>query len=242
MTPITPMLTLFDKPKEPTIPQASLGENVNAMPGVAGYWAYSLVRAPHKDKSAGKILEFLRVEISARYAKIGGTTYCNVFAHDYCHLRGVYLPRVWWGVDVLARVKMGKLPAPTDALYGKTVFELNANSLCTWLANYGRFFGWEYLGAEEQDQAQAAVNAGAVGVICAQRKELSKPGHISCIVPEVMLPEQRAYRKEGKVIAPLQAQAGAVNFTYGHNLNGGIPWQHASVFRSWGIWINKGKP
>jgi hypothetical protein len=25
-----------------------------------------------------------------------GTTFCNVYAHDYCFLANVYLPRVWW--------------------------------------------------------------------------------------------------------------------------------------------------
>jgi hypothetical protein len=43
-----------------------------------------------------------------RYKPIPNATFCNIYAHDYCHLAGVYLPRVWWSaaaIEKLARAK-----------------------------------------------------------------------------------------------------------------------------------------
>lgn len=217
--------------------EATLGESFNASPDLAGAWAYSLVRTKYPARNGAEALAHLKVETSPRYQKRGLTTYCNIFAHDYCHLLGVYLPRVWWSSEAVTRLARGE---DIKGEYGKTLFELNANSLYTWLVTFGKAFGWMYIQPNDGEEAQGRVNLGSVGVICAQRKELAKPGHISCIVPEVPEPRQQmAYRRAGKILAPLQAQAGVMNFSYGHNLISGLtPWQHSSVFHAWGMWTN----
>ena len=44
------------------------------------------------------IVDYLAVDKPShvRYQPHDGLTFCNIYAHDYCHLAGVYLPRVWW--------------------------------------------------------------------------------------------------------------------------------------------------
>lgn len=217
--------------------EVTIGEHPQASPDVAGAWAYSLPRAKFKGRTPAELLAYLKVETAPRYMKRGISTYCNIFAHDYCHLMGVYLPRVWWSSEAVTRIARGE-DVPME--YGRTVFEMNANALYTWLVTFGKAFGWVYINPEDTEEGQGRVNLGAVGVICAQRKELQKPGHISVIVPEVKEPRpQTAYRRAGKILAPLQAQAGAVNFSYGHGLMSGLtPWQMSPVFHAWGVWTN----
>ncbi|HEU5165884.1 MAG TPA: hypothetical protein VFU29_10115, partial [Chitinophagaceae bacterium] len=55
-----------------------------------------------------RIVNWLNVEKSThkRYQPGEGKTFCNIYAHDFCHLAGVYLPRVWWtqrAIEKLAR-------------------------------------------------------------------------------------------------------------------------------------------
>jgi hypothetical protein len=42
-----------------------------------------------------KIIDWLNVEKQThkRYQPGEGKTFCNIYAHDFCHLAGVYLPR-----------------------------------------------------------------------------------------------------------------------------------------------------
>lgn len=127
-----------------------------------------------------KILDWLDVENSARYQATGSSTFCNIYAHDYCYLAHVYLPRVWWGGRAVARLEAGERVTPE---YSKTVFELNANSLFDWLTEFGQEFGWERVFSG--DEVQEAANDGGAGVIVAQRTELNRPGHIAVVVPEV---------------------------------------------------------
>lgn len=39
--------------------------------------------------SLGTIIDYLEVETSARYQKRGRTTFCNIYAYDYCCLAGI---------------------------------------------------------------------------------------------------------------------------------------------------------
>lgn len=155
-----------------------------------------------------RIVEWLDVENSARYIAGGGRTFCNIYAHDYCYLAGVYLPRVWWRDRALMRLESGEAVQP---VYDQTLRELNANSLFEWLREWGPEFQWEHVFS--LDDLQDRANNGSVGVIVAQRTELNRPGHITVVVPET--DRNQAVREEDRVVHPLQSQAGTNNFSYG---------------------------
>jgi hypothetical protein len=144
------------------------------------------------------------VESSARYQRTERSTYCNIYAFDYCFLAGVYLPRVWWTPRALMQLHTGALVV---AQYEQSVRELGANSLHDWLIDFGGDFGWTR--TFDLTELQSEVNQGCAGVICAKRKDVSRSGHITCVVPEV--PGHGATRAGSSVQAPLQSQAGATN-------------------------------
>ncbi len=151
------------------------------------------------------IVNFLDVVNSARYQPTK-STYCNIYAYDFCYLAQAYLPRVWWTSKTL--MEFAKTPGynPTPA-YGKNVEELNANALYNWLDEWGDDFGW--VRTYDLTDFQGKVNDGRVGIICAKRRDLSRSGHITCVVPEA---NGFVAQREGvKVIAPLQSQAGSKN-------------------------------
>ncbi len=175
--------------------------------------------------SLATIIDWLDVENNARYLASGNRTFCNIYAHDYCYLSNVYLPRVWWRERALMRLETGKDVRP---IYDKTLRELNANSLFEWLKEWGAQFGWEHV--FNLDELQDNVNDGGVGVIVAQRKELNAPGHISVVVPETG--EHKAFRRNGNVTRPLQSQAGSQNFKYGTT-----HWWTHQRFRDFAYWI-----
>ncbi len=131
--------------------------------------------------SVSAIVDYLDVANPAhlRYRPAGGTTYCNIYATDLAYLCGVYLPRVWWTDRALLQLREG---AQVAVEYGRTVRELNANSLYDWLEDFGPAFGWRR--EVELTALQAAANAGQVCVIVARRVDLNRPGHITAVVPE----------------------------------------------------------
>jgi hypothetical protein len=174
------------------------------------------------------IVAWLDVERSARYERTPESTFCNIYAYDFCYLAGVYLPRVWWTGRALANLAAGRAVAPK---YGDTVREVNVNALYEWLEDFGAEFGWHR--TTELDDLQAAANAGGVGLICAQRKDLDRSGHVCVIVPE--RPESTARRNEGRVHLPLQSQAGARNFCYSC---GTARWWTGNQFRAFGFWVH----
>ena len=144
-----------------------------------------------------------------RYWPRDGLTFCNIYAHDYCALAGVYLPRVWWTQPALLKIAAGQAVA---AKIGNTVDEMRANDLFRWLRDFGGSFGWQRAGSvgELQDHA----NQGGVALIVARRKEDGRSGHIVAVVPETAAEEARR-DATGQVTMPLQSQAGTVNFRYG---------------------------
>jgi hypothetical protein len=177
------------------------------------------------------IVSWLDVEKTthARYQPREKSTFCNIYAHDYCHLAGVYLPRVWWTPKAIEALAMGKNVAP---LYGDTITELRANDLFRWLRDFGPRFGWRQTGTATKLQQEA--DQGAVGLVVARRKDDGRPGHITVVVPETV--EHRARRNsEGEVIGPLQSQAGATNFRYGNGKSG---WWTAEQFAESGFWLH----
>lgn len=185
--------------------------------------AYRLTEAP-PSREPIELVRWLAVDKHARYRAIAGTTYCNVYAHDYCNLRGAYLPRVWWGQSV--RFVAGVAPS---AVLGKTVFELSANALFEWLDARSADFGWRRL--QNVDEAQSAANANEVVVICARRKLATAPGHIAVVLPEGPL---TAIRERGDVVKPVQSQAGGRNFVME------VPgkWWLGPEMAEWGAWAH----
>ena len=79
----------------------------------------------------------------ARYRPRDGATFCNIYAHDYCHLAGVYLPRVWWTPDAIERLAQGETVEPR---LESTIDEQRANNLFRWLRAFGPRFGWRQTG------------------------------------------------------------------------------------------------
>jgi len=77
-----------------------------------------------------------------------------------------------------------------------------------------------------------AANDGQVSIIVAQRTDLNRSGHICAVVPESA--EYKAKRdKQGKIVSPLQSQAGATNFLFG-----GRVWWTGTQFRKFSFWIH----
>lgn len=153
------------------------------------------------------IIAWLDVEAPAhaRYQPRDGHTFCNVYAHDYCHLAGVYLPRVWWTGASLAALGRGEAVVPR---VGVTVEEQRANALFGWLRDFGLDYGWRRTGT--LGKLQDAANQGAVALILARRQHEGPPGHVSVVAPESpRFPARRDAR--GEVTAPVQSQAGARN-------------------------------
>lgn len=178
-----------------------------------------------------EIVGWLDVENPAhkRYKPRNGLTFCNIYAHDFCHLAGVYLPRVWWSAGAIAKLSAG---IAVERRYGATLDELRANDLFRWLRDFGPQFGWRQTGT--RTKLQLATNSGGIGVIVARRKEDGKSGHIVIVVPETE--GQRAkWNAAGEVTLPLQSQAGAKNFKSG---TGTAPWWTGAQFAEFSFWIH----
>jgi hypothetical protein len=177
------------------------------------------------------IIAWLAVDKAAnrRYQPLAKTTFCNIYAHDYCHLAGAYLPRVWWTQAAVESLAQGETVRP---LYGKTIDEQRANDLFRWLRDFGLRFGWRQTSTATKLQVEA--NQGAIGLIAARRVSDGLSGHIVVVVPETE--DERARRNAGgDVIAPLQSQAGATNFRYG---TGKTDWWKGAQFAESAFWLH----
>ena len=177
------------------------------------------------------IIDYLAVDKAShvRYQPRPGTTFGNIYAHDYCHLAGVYLPRVWWTQDAIERLATGRR---VDARLGQSIDEQQANDLFRWLRAFGPRFGWRQTGTLTKLQTEA--NAGAVALIVARRTLEGRSGHIAVVVPESR--GHRARRDSaGEVIAPLQSQAGTRNF---RRRTGARDWWKAEQFADSAFWIH----
>jgi hypothetical protein len=177
------------------------------------------------------IVDWLDAENPAhlRYRPRDGLTFCNIYAHDFCHCAGAYLPRVWWTARALVALAQGQAVLPQ---LGSTISEVVANDLFAWLRDFGSGFGWRQTGS--LTKLQTEVNQGAVGLVVARRREGGRPGHIAMAVPE--LGDWRAKRDAaGEVVAPLQSQAGASNFRYG---TGKKDWWRGEQFAEFAFWLH----
>ncbi len=181
--------------------------------------------------SLGEVIDYLATDKKAnkRYQPRSGLTFCNIYAHDYCFLAGVYLPRVWWTPGAIERLTRGETLQP---LIGDTITEMRANDLFRWLRDFGPRFGWRQTGTPTKLQQEA--DQGAIGLIVARRKEDGKSGHIVAVVAETET--DRAVRNAaGDVTKPLQSQAGAVNFRRG---TGSLNWWKGDQFAESAFWLH----
>jgi hypothetical protein len=228
----------------PTIPAVLMpvrGNAVTRRTDLAG--AHSL-NEPRQPGRTGTDVDTLRRELAAiidwldvanprhlRYAPRRNQTFCNIYAHDYCHLASVYLPRVWWEAPALLAMQRGEGVEPR---IGSTIREMRANDLFHWLANFGLQYGWRQTGS--LTKLQVAANQGGVGLIVARRKNDDRSGHIVLVVPETDAPTQRARRNaDGEVTRPLQSQAGVENFAYGTPAR---DWWNGDQFAEFAWWIH----
>lgn len=232
---------------EPQAPQSGIvavfmprkTSTVTRRSGIAD--AFSL-NEPGQPGRTGTTPDVLRTELAAiidwlavdkkthiRYQPHDGLTFCNMYAHDYCFLAGVYLPRVWWTQPAIRELSQGQSVEP---LLNRTIDGQKANDLFRWLRDFGLEFGWRQTGT--LTKLQTEVNQGAIGLIVARRKEDGKSGHIVAVVPET--DEFRSKRNTlGEVIAPLQSQAGRINFKYG---TGNVNWWKDAQFAESAFWIH----
>lgn len=161
-----------------------------------------------KKKTLHQLIDQLAVNKSLRYQRTPEDTYCNVYSFDYCHFAQVYLPTVWWTDESIKKLQSGETVEP---IFEDTVMPIYSSAIHDWFMEWGPSFGWERY--TDLDELQHRVNTeGGVGIICAKRKIVGLSGHIVPVVPETAV--LKAYRKDGKVIYPLQSQAGKVNYLY----------------------------
>lgn len=183
-----------------------------------------LTSAETKRKSIGQLIDKLDVENNIRYQKTPEDTYCNVYAYDYCHFCKVYLPTVWWTDESLEKISKGQ---EVTAIFDETVERIYSSALTDWFSEWGIHFGWEKMDTVEEIQNKVNANGG-VGIICSKRKIKGLSGHIVPVVPETNL--YKAYRENGKVIYPLQSQAGLLNYNYFSDVR--IDWWNDELYSS----------
>lgn len=164
----------------------ALIENQKAKTGSTKARAFSLVKPSFTYAGHETLLNTLNVENSPRYQPAKGKTYCNIYAHDYAHLAGVYLPRTWWTTMAQKRILKGEDLKP---VYGAGItYEMNANGMYDWLLEDQDRpevfrFGWKQLVGE--DEAIQYANTGKhIVVCCAAQRNIRRSGHITIILPE----------------------------------------------------------
>lgn len=183
-------------------------------------------------QSVHGLVRVLDVSNSLRYQRTERHTFCNIYAYDLCYFSRAYLPRVWWYPQALKKLAAGE---HVEVSYGETVREMNANSLHDWLVEWGDDFGWARITASP-DAFQGLVNRnGGIGLICARRRDRSRSGHITVVLPETG--QIRAARANGRVLCPLQTQAGAVNLRYFSSGQGA--WWTSERFDSFGLYFHE---
>ncbi|NRT12125.1 hypothetical protein [Flavobacterium sp. 14A] len=161
-----------------------------------------------KKHSIAQLIEKLNVIENLRYKRTVEDTYCNVYSFDYCHFNNVYLPTVWWTDEAIERLQAGEDVTP---IYNDTVKTIYSSAITDWFVKWGPAFGWKRT-MDVNELQEKVNNEGAIGIICAKRKIRGLSGHIVPVVPETAA--HKAYREDGRVIYPLQSQAGKVNYKY----------------------------
>lgn len=171
-------------------------------------------------KTTHELVDLLDVTNSRRYLPTDRHTFCNIYAYDFCYFTKAYLPRVWWYDSAIRRLASEQ---EVEVKYGETVREMNANSLHDWLLEWGDEFKW-HRAMDGVNVFQETINQnGGIGLICARRRDRSRSGHITIVLPENQ--GIRARRVQGDIVSPLQSQAGAQNLKY-FSTEKGAWWSH----------------
>ena len=216
-----------------TIPKCELTTSSPVLRANDWGYAFRLTEvSPAYDRtpeSLHAIIKWLGVERGKRWKPRPGSTYCNVYATDFSHACGVYLPRTWWSPSAEKDLLAGKDVSPT---YGTSAMELSANALYRWLSGpNSEGFGWHRL--EDFSTAQNLANGGYPVVICCRKKVEASPGHIAVIAPESDTVVAKR-DEEGNVLLPVLSQAGAKN----EELGVASSWWNSSDMAEWGVWAN----
>lgn len=173
-----------------------------------------LTNVATKRASIDAIIKKLDVEKSFRFQKDDADTYCNIYTFDFCFFAKVYIPRLRWTDKAIASLEKGN---EVPLIFDDTVRPFYSNYIYDWFEQSSAVFGWEKI--SDVDALQTKVNEnGGVGIICAKRFILNKSGHVVVVVPETET--EKAYRINGKVVYPLQSQAGMNNYNYFSEIRG----------------------
>jgi hypothetical protein len=194
-------------PQPPSIPEVHLTPRRTIMRSQTDTRAFPLTETPQPTHdgtpaSVHRIIDWLDVQVSARYRPTSTSTFCNIYAYDFTRLMGAYMPRVWWTAAAIRTQNFA-------ARYNDTVTELNANALYDWFPTHGPMYGWQEVNF---NQAQAHANAGRCVVMVAANKVRSRSGHITAVIPET--DKLKAVGANGVTVYPLQSQAGRTNMKH----------------------------
>ncbi len=180
--------------------------------------------------SVHQLINYLNVTVSYRYQRTTANTFCNIYACDVCYFSHAYLPRVWWYSRSIRKLQSGQ---PVEVSYGETVHELNANALHDWLNEWGDDFRWSRITTHADDFQNLVNGNGSIGLICARNRDRARSGHITVVLPET--DQLKATRQAGRVIYPLQSQAGGENIKYFSAQKGA--WWTWERFDSFGMYL-----
>jgi len=210
-------------PVRRTMTPGALSLNEKNMPGRAGTTPEEL------RQELWDIIDYLDVEKPAhlRYQRTPKSTFCNIYAHDFCTLARAYLPRVWWTPAAIEKLTRGEAVVPK---LEATIEEQRANNLFDWLRDFGLRFGWRQTSTLTKLQNEA--NLGAVGLVIGKNRSNGAPGHVAMVVPEGQ--GMKARRDGLEVVVPLTSQAGATNFRVGT----GPAWWLSDKFSDRAFWIH----
>jgi hypothetical protein len=197
-------------------------------PGLLTFDLTKLTTIAERVSGIHKVINWLDVEMSARYSPNATSTFCNIYAYDVAYCLTCYLPHVWWNSSAVVKLREGEELKP---VYAKNISELNANATTDWFEKHSQLFNWQR--HFNMAELQEVVNCGTLGIIVAQRINLNSPGHIVAVVPESK--DLSAARNAIGIIAPLQSQAGRRNRKYfASNW-----WENSSKFRKFGFYSFK---
>ena len=174
-----------------------------------------------------QLIDWFKVESSKRYMP-NGSTFCNIYAYDYCFMTEAYLPRVWWTSQALLKLQAGQ---SVPVKYAETVEERTANGLNDWFKQWGEHFGWRRV--TSLTELQDAANQGKVCITVAKAKQHSHGGHghIVAVVPENN--SFKAVRENGEVLKTVQSQAGRHNHDYVVQR-----WWDDGTYADFGHWVH----
>ncbi len=192
---------------------------------------YDTTSVAKRIESFHKIVDWLDVEKSKRFRPTTKSTFCNIYAYDLVYLIGAYIPRVWWTAASVNSLLKNK---EIEIIYSQTIQEMRANQLHLWFEEFGNLFGWTR--KFDIDEVQEDANKGKVCVITAKQMIDVRSGHIVLVAPEN--DQHKATRNEdGKVVFPLQTQAGRTNRKYFTDVNNSKWWTNRD-YQDFGFWVH----